>query len=539
MASHIRSTFREQYSGHGTGRCPRYLTSDLKNVYMKGFFIPGRVAWMLAFMIVATSLKAQVGGEAIKIIELDSITTAAKEVIPTDVPFVLKLQSNRTYTRAILNQVSYLYPGLRGWRLANKHIETIPITSSGKLFYFNVSPIPTQHTYDLYLLRNPFGSEWATILQTNQDIFLASAAAPATFGTIPQYTEYPILAATGVVPVLEFPAYQAFFTANLQPLYAANSTFINPTTVAPYTFPTWNNLIANPDLDIVLDSAIRMEASSVSLAIQKLNGLTAPFLDDVLLGLTPLDSKYFSVASPTSPPRASLLLDFNRRVGNLGKSLAALKEIYNFVELLNESYTPAVGRYNMLVSQLTATITSFEANQRALNAIMTQVTNSGLLFADEYSSSSQSSFSSGVAQVVQADVGVALLYTNKKPEYGNYIRPYFGVNFNVRPVNKNVPFNNIPGFWKRLSFMAGITVGSLARGNEPVKDLFASNNLLLGAGIRANHAIRFNAGTLLFNAENNNPLIDRKELKFGAFYSVSIDMEIRNLLSSIAGLLNI
>lgn len=479
---------------------------------------------LLSIAFFPSMVTAQIAGEAVKIIEIDSITRNAKEVIPLDVPFVLKVQSRNYYIRGIMNRELPML-GI----VQNVQILQV-VARNGSIQYLSSAALRAQYTYNLYLQRRANADEWVRISRTNALLFTNSMDS-TTFATIPQYGTNLQVATRST-----FNAYRNFFVSSLAPIYTRANTFINPS--ISYTLTSFDNLASSQDMRQVLNSAVADEVATLHQPIQKLVDLVQTDRDSIILGLLQLNTSYYQTNAPNAPPPISVSVDhLPHRIQNLASTGRTLKSIYNYVELINDRQPSNV--YSSLLNDLNTAINIFSANQRDLEAVVNQVNQSPLFFVDEYYSSSQRTFNTSVGTVVQADVGVAVIFTNKDYRVGTYIRPYFGVNINFRPVNKNVPFYSIQGIGKHFSLMAGITVGSLNRGEEPTMDLFGSNNLLAGLGIRLNHAVRFNTGTILFNAKHPDPLVDKPKRKFGVFYGISIDMEIRNLLSSIAGLLNI
>ena len=113
---------------------------------------------------------------------------------------------------------------------------------------------------------------------------------------------------------------------------------------------------------------------------------------------------------------------------------------------------------------------------------------------------------------------------------------YTGANFYLRPVNRDVPLRQVGGFLRRFSFLLGVSVSSIQekQGDRVVlDDLFNARAFVLGAGLRISDAVRFNAGALLFQANDPNPLVDDLTTKARAFFALSFDWNIAPLLGKV------
>lgn len=120
----------------------------------------------------------------------------------------------------------------------------------------------------------------------------------------------------------------------------------------------------------------------------------------------------------------------------------------------------------------------------------------------------------------------------------NGIIPYLGFQIEFRYFDKNIPFKLIPNktIWHRFSFNSGVTLASLKRDGKR-EDFFKDKSLLLGFGFRLSNALRITSGTILFNREDPNPLIDNKQLGITPFIGLSIDLSVKQLLNDVSGLI--
>ncbi len=149
--------------------------------------------------------------------------------------------------------------------------------------------------------------------------------------------------------------------------------------------------------------------------------------------------------------------------------------------------------------------------------------------------STNSQLSTRAGWYVAADFGVAYV-----PTFGD-VHPYAGVNFYLRPVDKQVPISQLPyqGLEKMLrvcSPMIGVTLKGVSKAGER-DDLVFGQALLMGAGCRFSDALRASIGTMLFQAQDTNRLSADKHLAGSIFFSASFDYDVKSSLGKIGDLL--
>lgn len=112
--------------------------------------------------------------------------------------------------------------------------------------------------------------------------------------------------------------------------------------------------------------------------------------------------------------------------------------------------------------------------------------------------------------------------------------PYFGVQFNVRQCNKNIPWSHYPNktFWHHVSFSVGYTAVKLAATGER-EDFFSKASMMTGVGWRFTHAIRATAGAMWFYALDPNPALDARTIAATPFIGVSFDLDVAKYLKDI------
>lgn len=148
--------------------------------------------------------------------------------------------------------------------------------------------------------------------------------------------------------------------------------------------------------------------------------------------------------------------------------------------------------------------------------------------------------------IVNADVGMATRFFNDGARYPEYhdITPYYGVNFNLVPINLQRHYSIIDVFTgdhggdfepysrgelllRSVTVVFGITLSSISDPNRV--DLFpstVSKSLLTGGGIRLTDAFRLSCGTVWSFLKNPNPLINSNSLKGDLYLSASLDFNL-------------
>ena len=127
--------------------------------------------------------------------------------------------------------------------------------------------------------------------------------------------------------------------------------------------------------------------------------------------------------------------------------------------------------------------------------------------------------------------------------------PYVGTNVYFRPVNRNAPLSTLGNFrqtfWRRFALTFALTASSIADEGEggagagagtPTRDdLFASQSLLVGAGVRVTDAMRLGAGAIVFKHDDPSPLVDESELNSSYYLSLSFDADVAKMFSKMFG----
>ncbi|HEX5759194.1 MAG TPA: hypothetical protein VF121_08370 [Thermoanaerobaculia bacterium] len=162
-----------------------------------------------------------------------------------------------------------------------------------------------------------------------------------------------------------------------------------------------------------------------------------------------------------------------------------------------------------------------------VNVVRIQAAAAGLIV----DASTLGNFKTQQSWYIAADFGFALA-----PEVDKAI-PYIGTNIYFRPVNKDAPLRDKGGFGRRFAVSLGLTVKSIADESPQTRDdLFDSNSLLFGAGLRLTDSGRLGVGALVFEERDPNPLVNRDSLTFAPYISLSFDWDILEFFKGFSGL---
>lgn len=113
-----------------------------------------------------------------------------------------------------------------------------------------------------------------------------------------------------------------------------------------------------------------------------------------------------------------------------------------------------------------------------------------------------------------------------------------GLNLYLRPVNRKAAFADIGCsgpfrcLGRKFAFTMGFTEGGVGDGSTRA-DLFSSNSMVVGAGIRVTPAFRLGLGAVVFKEIDPNPLISDETLQYTPYFSITYDWNIRNTLATL------
>jgi hypothetical protein len=142
--------------------------------------------------------------------------------------------------------------------------------------------------------------------------------------------------------------------------------------------------------------------------------------------------------------------------------------------------------------------------------------------------STTGNFATSQNNYISADAG--LLYP---PQLKTAVT-YIGVNFYFRPVNKDANLAQLGSFFgtfsRRFAATIGLTVQSVADGGSGTlqtrQDLFGSQALILGGGLRVTNSFRAGAGAIIFKQKDRNPLVSQYSVAASYYFSLSFDLNV-------------
>ena len=116
------------------------------------------------------------------------------------------------------------------------------------------------------------------------------------------------------------------------------------------------------------------------------------------------------------------------------------------------------------------------------------------------------------------------------------VKPYVGANFYFRPINKDVRIGSL-GSWRetlnrRVALTVGFTLSSIDKTGER-RDLFGSQSLVVGFGLRLSNSLRLSAGTAVFKELSPNPLQKDEDLALTPFVSFSFDWDVAKKIGKV------
>lgn len=215
------------------------------------------------------------------------------------------------------------------------------------------------------------------------------------------------------------------------------------------------------------------------------NGITAPYVKELTAAERGALKK---LAEDTIPQAASLAFTLSGQATNVGKTLAA--------------------------------------RARALDALVRQVqlASATVKLAD---ASTTGNFQTSQSLYISADAGLLIA-----PEIDEVV-PYVGTNIYFRPVNKNASLRSLGSFGqtftRRFALTLGLTTSSIAETKDNLtlrEDLFGSQALVVGAGLRLTESLRLGAGAFVFRQNDPSPLIDDLAVTTTYYISASFDLDV-------------
>ena len=118
--------------------------------------------------------------------------------------------------------------------------------------------------------------------------------------------------------------------------------------------------------------------------------------------------------------------------------------------------------------------------------------------------------------------------------------PYLGFQVNFSSLNREDPFRLIPKktLWQRLCFTTAWTLTEIGEQNKRA-DLFGKSSLITSLGYKLSHVLMLNAGGMWFKQEDPSPAKTTKKIAITPVLSLSLNLEIEQLLNGFTKLIPI
>lgn len=228
---------------------------------------------------------------------------------------------------------------------------------------------------------------------------------------------------------------------------------------------------------------------------------------------------------------------------SLARTRSALRDIASLAALAAERSGPATStELEQLLKHLTVALDAVDFQMQNLSNLSASVEHRADLVQGLVASVRTLDFARIALRSTTSDTYKARANTYISLDAGlmtaadvNQVVPYLGVNFYVRPVNKNAPLGRCfcPG--RRASLTLGITTGSIAD-TDRIADTFTGHSIFTGLGVRITDYWRLSGGLLLVRTYRDEP---PSELRFGAVpgLATSLDIDVVGLLGKVGTLL--
>ncbi|MEW2922105.1 hypothetical protein AB1A65_11590 [Muricauda sp. ANG21] len=235
-------------------------------------------------------------------------------------------------------------------------------------------------------------------------------------------------------------------------------------------------------------------------------------------------------------------LDNDIRLSNLKLYQQHVKSAQQFLYLLTENADIGFKKYDDFFDEISrvAASNSSKIEERIkvkddINKILDGVDSPvGLRSNTANNSTFNYQFLARNSRLIKPDFGILYYYSNGFSGFA----PYTGVHFDIRPTNENVPFWQIKGWEKFLTFQMGVPIfaGNLVEGNRREHLVADAFSLYGGVGINISHTIRVNYGAILFRSVDGT-LNGERTFKTRAANAISlgINLKLKSLFEGIYG----
>jgi|GEM_PF-6361423 len=134
--------------------------------------------------------------------------------------------------------------------------------------------------------------------------------------------------------------------------------------------------------------------------------------------------------------------------------------------------------------------------------------------------------------VIIPHIGVTQIVTPN--DQNNFVKPYFGVSFHLRQVNKTVKLRELNNtLLHRLAIQVGLTASEIRDDQGEYSDLLNSMSLMAGINFKLNHILGVSTGAILMKRADPNPLISKKQTVANYYIGLTLDVDFAHALKGL------
>ncbi|MDB5144540.1 MAG: hypothetical protein JWQ66_3253 [Mucilaginibacter sp.] len=269
--------------------------------------------------------------------------------------------------------------------------------------------------------------------------------------------------------------------------------------------------------------------------------LHSSLLQTVYTGETDLALLNATVPNPDQAPEVTLQ--------NLTNTILELQAIVSLTDYFKYKYSYTHANLAAFEAFIKGAVTDNEANLTALKAYQKAITDEAAkvkkmetaftaltvpFFNQPVNNVGSNTwtynFDTRATYMIRADFGF-MAYGNpwNNPGLKGFL-PYVGFHVNLRPMNTDIPFSQIPDkdILSYLSLNAGAVIGSLAQAGER-DGLVGGTSIYTGLGVNFSHEVRLTFGGVWYRKYDPNPLINRKTAGATPYIGLSIDLRLKDI----------
>jgi len=306
----------------------------------------------------------------------------------------------------------------------------------------------------------------------------------------------------------------------------------------PYSYPT--DLIQNNSINDSLYSL----PDGASLDFRELNAILVSlknYGDDLIKGKSKIQLDENNRLNMSFKPSTDLAeqntnINHNLKLTNKAKQSLYLLEQSDSIMSVYEGY---LNDFAKTLEKNKKSITGkLEKNKKIKKNVELNYPPIGLNFTTLEKTTNSYQFLTRNSRLIKPDFGLLYYYSG---EGFQGFAPFAGFHFGIRSRNEDIPFGQIPGWEKYLSFQVGVPfyTGSLLEEGRRKHLVGDSFSLYGGVGVNINHAIRITYGGILFRGIDSNSAGEGTfKIKTVQAVSVSINLKLKSLFEGLYGSIN-